>query len=83
MSHAVAQGGYNDAGEECLEVQASCDTCGLETHFLIPRHDWSVWTKGELIQRAMPYLGAEDRELLISGTCGRCFAQLFETGGAA
>jgi len=36
------------------------------------------WIDGELIQRALPELSVEDRELLISQTCGECFTDMFE-----
>jgi hypothetical protein len=37
--------------------------------------DFQRWNT---IQNAMPYLGASDRELLISGTCGTCFDEMFK-----
>jgi hypothetical protein len=39
--------------------------------------DYQRWKGGELIQRAMPYLTADQRELLISGVCGECFDKMF------
>ena len=39
--------------------------------------DYTSWENGELIQNAMPYLSADERELLISGTCGTCFDNMF------
>jgi len=35
------------------------------------------WKNGELIQNVMPYLNEDERELLISGTCGKCFDKIF------
>ena len=35
------------------------------------------WKGGKYIQDAMPYLSADERELLISGTCGTCFDKMF------
>lgn len=35
------------------------------------------WQHGELIQRVMPELTKADRELFISGLCGRCWILLF------
>jgi hypothetical protein len=34
-------------------------------------------SSGQLIQRALPELNADERELLISGYCGKCFDALF------
>ena len=39
--------------------------------------DVTAWENGELIQNAMPYLSADEREVLISGTCGPCFDRMF------
>ena len=35
--------------------------------------DYTSWENGELIQTALPYLTADEREVLISGMCGPCF----------
>ena len=37
-----------------------------------------TWLAGAHIQRAYKSLTADERELLISGTCGPCFDSLFE-----
>jgi len=39
--------------------------------------DYTSWENGELIQTAMPYLSAGEREVLISGMCGPCFDNMF------
>jgi hypothetical protein len=36
-------------------------------------HDWD---SGTTIQDAMPNLSSSDRELLISGICGRCYDEI-------
>ena len=54
-----------------------CNRCS-ETHVLqINATDVESWQNGRLIQDAMPYLSADERELLISGMCGVCFDRLF------
>ena len=59
-------------------LQAQCRIC-KDTHVLmVRRHDVDRWQNGTLIQDAMPYLSADERELLISGTCGACFDKMFE-----
>ena len=42
--------------------------------------DYTSWENGELIQNAMPYLTADEREVLISGICGPCFGGLYRGG---
>jgi hypothetical protein len=38
----------------------------------------AAYEAGELIQRAMPDVSEDERELLISGVCGQCFDELFK-----
>jgi hypothetical protein len=65
-------------GVYCVVVDAQCDICRRKLKFYIPETEWLAWTLGdELIQNAMPSLPMEDREVLISGTCGVCFDAMF------
>ena len=58
-------------------MQVECRTC-KDTHILMVNiRDAKRWRQGELIQDAMPYLTPDERELLISGTCGKCFDKMF------
>lgn len=43
----------------------------------VPAEGFERWQAGELIQNAMPELNADDREQLISGTCGARWDNLF------
>ncbi len=55
----------------------NCRIC-RETHtILADEADVYQWQDGGLIQDIMPYLTASERELLISGTCGVCFDEMF------
>jgi predicted metal-binding protein len=36
-----------------------------------------AYKAGELAQRAFPTMSADQRELLISGTCGTCWNEMF------
>tara|TARA_Y100000310_G_C20387451_1_gene671140 strand:+ start:362 stop:508 length:147 start_codon:yes stop_codon:yes gene_type:complete len=44
---------------------------------MVNSKDFISWNNGSYIQNAMPYLSADERELLISGTCGPCFDVMF------
>lgn len=59
-------------------VLVECGMCETVYALMIDPDDLKRWRKGELIQTAMPYLSADQRELLISGTCGKCFDKMFE-----
>tara|TARA_R110002020_G_scaffold100122_1_gene237058 strand:- start:218 stop:382 length:165 start_codon:yes stop_codon:yes gene_type:complete len=39
--------------------------------------DYKNWQEGTLIQDALPYLTTDQRELLISATCGTCWDDIF------
>ena len=58
-------------------MQVEWRTC-KDTHILMVNiRDAKRWRQGELIQDAMPYLTPDERELLISETCGKCFDKMF------
>ncbi len=58
-------------------VVSRCQKCGDTQTVLVKKSDLLNWKKGEYIQSAMPYLTGDERELLISGTCGPCFDNMF------
>lgn len=54
-----------------------CNVCN-ESHIVrVKAKDYDRFSIGELIQNASPYLTPNERELLISGTCGKCFDEMF------
>lgn len=55
----------------------SCRRCGNSFALKVGIMDYLAWEDGKLIQDAMPYLSKEERELLVSGTCGECFDAMF------
>lgn len=59
-------------------VTVVCVHCGDMYTMFYNREDMVDWLSGSLpIQDAMPYLTANERELLLSGTCGHCFDEMF------
>jgi len=46
----------------------------------VNRQDVADWREGKYIQNAMPYLSADEREILVSGICGDCFDKMFGGG---
>jgi hypothetical protein len=62
-----------------IEITERCLVCHREVTIEVPEDGYERWQVGlQKIQHAMPSVSAEDRELLISGTCARCFARLFK-----
>ena len=63
----------SDAGT----VVVGCIKCAEAQHITVGNADLDSWENGALIQDAMPYLSADDREILISGICGECFDKIY------
>jgi hypothetical protein len=62
-----------------LSIQVKCHSCNKNTSLDVDEQSYLSWKKGEkLIQKALPDLTAEQRELLISQTCGFCFDEMWK-----
>ncbi|MCR8576445.1 hypothetical protein [Streptomyces sp. Isolate_219] len=46
-------------------------------HFGVKPEDFRAWQNGKFVQDAFPYLTDDQRELLVSKTCGPCFDVMF------
>lgn len=60
-----------------VEITATCRLCNSEHTMLVNMEDVYDWRDGKFVQDAFPYLTADEREILISGTCGKCFDSIF------
>jgi hypothetical protein len=61
-----------------LPVDIECHICNRWYNILVNRYDLFDWTSGSLpIQNALSYLSANEREMLLSQTCGDCFDKMF------
>ena len=63
--------------EQKTDVRATCLRCGETTVIKANVSDVVAWQNGELIQDVLSYLSDDERELLISKTCGKCFDEMF------
>jgi len=63
--------------EQKTDVRATCVRCGETTVIKANVSDVVAWQNGELIQDVLSYLSDDERELLISKTCGKCFDEMF------
>lgn len=63
--------------EQKTNLNAVCLRCGETTTITANASDVIAWQTGELIQDVLGYLSKEERELLISKTCGKCFDEMF------
>ena len=60
-----------------MKVLMYCPICGKEHSVVVDFDKFMQWTKGALIQNAMPELNATQREQLISGICPECQEKIF------
>ena len=58
-------------------VFTTCPFCGRENEVEVNHMDYLDWQNGELAQDAFPYISANEREMLISGCCPRCWDKMF------
>lgn len=59
-------------------INKTCVICKKEHELKVNEADIISWQNGQHIQSVMPYLSASERELLISGVCGKCFDEMFD-----
>jgi len=55
-----------------------CFLCGKSGQVKVIETQFRAWQAGELIQRAMPEMTVDDREMLISGTHPACWDAMME-----
>lgn len=56
-----------------------CRCCGKIKNLVLKCEDVAEWRSDNPrhIQDVFPYLSADDRELILSGTCGECWKNIF------
>ena len=61
-----------------MSTRFDCNLCGNPQVLPIEREDLIAWSKsGLFVQDYFPHLSPNDREMIMTGTCGRCFDDLF------
>jgi len=62
------------------DLNIQCRTCKCDYRVQVHHRDWVVYQASNLpIQKVFPYLSADERELIISETCGKCFELFTES----
>ena len=67
----------NDDHVTYANVTVVCNVTGQKFNVHVKGQDLDKWQDGGLAQECFPYLSADDRELLISGTSSEGFDMLF------
>ena len=60
-----------------ITIESECPFCHDTNEIEVRMGDFFKWQEGELAQNAFPYLSADEREMLISGVCPKCWAKTF------
>lgn len=60
-----------------VTIITACPFCGHANEIEVNEADYWDWQDGELVQNAFPYLSADEREMLISGICPKCWENTF------
>lgn len=58
-------------------MKVQCRQCRAVFNLPVTVEQIARWRNGALAQNAFPNLSADDRELIISQTCGKCFDAMF------
>lgn len=56
-----------------MKIKTNCVSCENHFQFVVNGDDFRAWKNGRPIQKSLPYLSPEKRELLLSGRCLACF----------
>ena len=61
-----------------IEIATRCPICGKITTISVEESDYIDFScKGAYAQDAFPYLSVDEREMLISGICPKCWDDMF------
>lgn len=60
-----------------LEILCECPFCGKVNSVMVAADDYAAYLEGMLIQDALPYLSADEREMIKTGICGGCWDNMF------
>ena len=61
-----------------MKFKVKCRNCKKDYDIPATLAQIGAWQSGAMIQDAMPNLTPDQRELLITQTCGDCFEDLFK-----
>lgn len=64
-----------------IGITRTCHLCGTEKSFVLEESKYNAWRAGDLAQFVWPEMSDDDREMLISEICGKCFDNMFKGSG--
>jgi hypothetical protein len=70
----------NTPTKDFSNIHVECRGCNKVFEIYVADQDIRAWQDGALIQNAMPYLTADERELFMTRMCGSCWEKTFQGG---
>jgi len=64
---------HTDIGCGQTKIIATCPLCHGDAELIVQTAGFKAYAKGAKIQTAFPELDADQRELLMTGTCAACW----------
>lgn len=61
-----------------IAIKKKCVICGTTKEIRVSKVGHAMWLRGALIQDALPELSVDDREMLMSDICPKCFDNIFK-----
>lgn len=58
---------------KAIPISVTCRCCKETTTLMVDLLAYTEWQEGKLIQDAFPTMSIDDRELMVSRTCGKCW----------
>ena len=59
-----------------MDIRIKCVSCGKTFTLEVEKENWEKYTRGSMLQDALPELTADERELIINQLCGTCFNKI-------
>lgn len=60
-----------------MTITRTCPLCSQTYTMAVDGNSYAKWEAGAMIQDAFPYLSADEREQILSGSHGNCFDKAF------
>ena len=62
-----------------VTISRQCPICGKINTVEVKEEDYRDYQNGALVQNCFPYLTRDEREIIISGICTKCWDFMFDT----
>lgn len=61
-----------------MVVERSCPKCKVMQQVTVSEIAYKAWQGGQFVQDAFPNLTANEREVLMTGICPKCWDEMFK-----